>query len=116
MIESVGNVWMWGGFLALIGLFLALDLGLFHKRDEVIGARQAMGWMAVWACVALLFDGVVWWRFGAPEALDFLTGYLIELSLSVDNLFVFLLIIFSVTWMDQQRHQPSTVQPERLLL
>ncbi len=92
MIESVGNPWLWGGFLALIILFLALDLGLFHKRDEVMSARQAMGWMAVWACTALVFDGFVWWQFGAAKALDFLTGYLIELSLSVDNLFVFVLV------------------------
>ncbi len=92
MIASVGNVWLWGGFLALIALFLALDLGLFHRRDQVISARHALGWMAVWAAVALLFDALVWWRFGAPKALDFLTGYLIELSLSVDNLFVFVLV------------------------
>ena len=92
MTESVGNPWLWGGFLALIFLFLALDLGLFHKRDTVMSARQAMGWMAVWACTALLFDGFVWWEFGGAKALDFLTGYLIELSLSVDNLFVFVLV------------------------
>jgi tellurite resistance protein TerC len=92
MIESVGNLWMWGGFLALIFFFLALDLGLFHKRDEVISARQAMGWMVVWAVTALIFDGFVWWRFGGTKAIEFLTGYLIELSLSVDNLFVFVLV------------------------
>jgi tellurite resistance protein TerC len=92
MIESVGNLWLWGGFLGLIFLFLALDLGLFHKRDALIDARQAMGWMVVWAITALLFDGFVWWQFGSAKALDFLTGYLIELSLSVDNLFVFVLV------------------------
>ncbi len=92
MIESVGNPWLWVGFLALIFFFLALDLGIFHKRDEVISARQAMGWMGVWAATALLFDAFVWWRFGATKAIEFLTGYLIELSLSVDNLFVFVLV------------------------
>ena len=92
MTESVGNLWMWGGFLALIFFFLALDLGIFHKRDELISARQAMGWMVVWAITALIFDGFVWWRFGGTKAIEFLTGYLIELSLSVDNLFVFVLV------------------------
>lgn len=89
---TVGNPWLWGGFLLLIAFFLALDLGVFHRRDEVIRAREALGWMGVWGVTALLFDLFVWWEFGHAKALDFLTGYLIELSLSVDNLFVFVLI------------------------
>jgi tellurite resistance protein TerC len=94
MIQSVGTSWSWVGFVALILFFLALDLGVFHKRDQAVQTRGALAWVAVWVAVALCFDAFVWWRFGAPKALDFLTGYLIELSLSVDNLFVFV-VIFS---------------------
>jgi TerC family integral membrane protein len=92
MIETVGNPWLWGGFIALVVFFLALDLGVFHKKDTIISAREALSWTLVWMTVALLFDAFVWWRFGGPKAIDFLTGYLIEQSLSVDNLFVFVLV------------------------
>jgi tellurite resistance protein TerC len=92
MIQSIGNPWLWAGFLALILFFLALDLGVFHRKDEVVNSREAMGWVAIWVLVAICFDAFVWWRFGGPKAIDFFTGYLIELSLSVDNLFVFVII------------------------
>jgi tellurite resistance protein TerC len=93
-MESVGNPWLWAGFLAIILTLLALDLGVFHKKDQVVPAREAMAWVVAWATLAMIFDGFVWWKFGTPKALDFLTGYLIEMSLSVDNLFVFV-IVFS---------------------
>ncbi len=91
-MASVGNPWLWAGFLAVILLLLVLDLGIFHKRDRVIAAREAMSWVVVWALLALLFDGFVWWRFGGVKGVEFLTGWLIEQSLSVDNLFVFILV------------------------
>jgi tellurite resistance protein TerC len=91
-MESVGNPWLWAAFLSVILALLALDLGVFHKKDEVVPAREAMTWVAVWAALAMLFDAFVWWKFGAPKAVDFLTGYLIEMSLSVDNLFVFVIV------------------------
>ena len=91
-MESVGNPWLWVAFLSVILALLALDLGIFHKKDQVVPAREAMAWVAVWATLAMLFDAFVWWRFGAPKAIDFLTGYLIEMSLSVDNLFVFVIV------------------------
>ncbi len=91
-MESVGNPWLWAGFLAVVLTMLALDLGVFHKKDAVVSAREAMSWVVVWMSCALLFDAFVWWKFGGPKALDFLTGYLIEQSLSVDNLFVFVIV------------------------
>src|SRR5215208_1584000 len=91
-MQSVGNPWMWAGFVAVIVVLLALDLGLFHKKDRNLSAREAMGWVAVWMSLALAFNGFVWWRFGGDKALEFVTGYLIEQSLSVDNLFVFVLV------------------------
>ena len=91
-MQSVGTPWLWGGFVALVVALLALDLGVFHRKDRVISAREAIAWTFVWISLALSFDLVVWWRFGSTTALEFLTGYLLEKSLSVDNLFVFVLI------------------------
>lgn len=90
----------WGGFCIFILIMLAIDLGLFNRKPHEISYRNAAIWSVVWVTLALLFAGLLfgplgWELFGAArhkKALEFLTGYLIELSLSVDNLFVFLLI------------------------
>lgn len=71
---------------------LALDLGVFHRKSHTVKVREAMIWSAVWIALAAAFAGVVYFWHGRPAALEFVTGYVIELSLSVDNLFVFLLI------------------------
>jgi tellurite resistance protein TerC len=92
MIDTVGTPWLWGGFIALILALLALDLGVFHKKDQAITAREALSWTVVWIGLSLVFNAFIWWRFGGGPALDFLTGYLIEKSLSVDNLFVFVIV------------------------
>lgn len=75
----------------IIGL-LALDLGVFHKKSHTVKVKEALGWSAVWITLALLFNAGLWYMEGKEPALEFLTGYLIEKSLSVDNLFVFLLV------------------------
>jgi len=86
------EVLFWVGFNALIALILVLDLGVFHRRAHAIKIKEALLWCAVLISLALLFNlGVYFWK-GPKVALEFLTGYLIEQSLSVDNLFVFLLI------------------------
>src|SRR6202165_1522955 len=90
----------WVGFCIFILVMLAIDLGLFNRKPHEISYRNAAVWSAVWVTLALIFAGLLfgplgWELFGAAshqKALEFLTGYLIELSLSVDNLFVFLLI------------------------
>jgi tellurite resistance protein TerC len=89
---TTGSPLLWVSFLVLIGFFLALDLGLFNRKDHQLTAGEALRWVAIWGAMALLFCGFVAWRFGTPKALDFLTGYVLELSLSVDNLFVFVLL------------------------
>jgi tellurite resistance protein TerC len=91
-MQTVGNPWLWAGFIAIIIALLALDLGLFHKKDKVVTAREAMSWVVVWGVLALAFGGFVLWRFGHARAVEFVTGYLIEWSLSVDNLFVFVIV------------------------
>jgi tellurite resistance protein TerC len=90
----------WVGFCVFILAMLAIDLGLFNRKPHEVNYRDAAIWSAVWVTLALLFAGLLfgplgWELFGVAchqKALEFLTGYLIELSLSVDNLFVFLLI------------------------
>jgi tellurite resistance protein TerC len=71
---------------------LSLDLGLFNRKAHTIKYREAVTWTTVWVTLAMIFAGVVFWYQGTELGLMFLTGYVIELSLSVDNLFVFLLI------------------------
>ena len=87
-----GSTWLWIGFSVFILMMLSLDLGLFNRKSHTITYREAWIWSAVWISLAMMFAGVVFAYLGSDLGLKFLTGYLIELSLSVDNLFVFLLI------------------------
>jgi tellurite resistance protein TerC len=91
-LESVGTPVMWIGFTAFVLAMLALDLGVFHRKAHVVKMREALTWSAVWVSLALAFNVGVYFWFGAERALEFLTAYLIEETLSVDNLFVFLVI------------------------
>jgi len=95
MHESIGTPWLWFGFIAFVLCMLALDLGVFHKKDHEVSVKEALTWTAVWISLALLFNaGILYW-FGSERALEFLSGYVIEKALSVDNIFVFI-VVFSV--------------------
>lgn len=86
------SMWHWAAFVAVILVFLALDLGVFHRKAHVISFKEALTWTFVWFTMAMLFAGLlVPWR-GKEESLQFVTGYIIELSLSMDNVFVIALI------------------------
>jgi tellurite resistance protein TerC len=87
-----GSTWLWLGFSIFIVTMLSLDLGLFNRKAHTIKYRDAWIWSGIWVTLALIFGGLVFHYQGSQRGLEFLTGYLIELSLSVDNLFVFLLI------------------------
>lgn len=87
-----GSTWLWVGFSIFIVTMLSLDLGLFNRNAHTIRYREAWIWSGVWVTLALIFAGLVFRYQGSVRGLEFLTGYIIELSLSVDNLFVFLLI------------------------
>jgi tellurite resistance protein TerC len=87
-----GSTWLWLGFSIFIVTMLSLDLGLFNRKAHTIKYREAWIWSGIWVTLALIFGGLVFHYQGSQRGLEFLTGYLIELSLSVDNLFVFLLI------------------------
>ena len=86
------QVWMWVAFNAFVLVMLAVDLGVLHRRAHEVRLKEALVWSGIWIALALLFAlGVYSWD-GPQPALEFLTGYLIEKSLSVDNIFVFVLI------------------------
>lgn len=92
-MNSLGNsAALWIGFSLFILFMLSLDLGLFNRKAHAVRYREAAIWSAVWVTLAMIFAGIVFWYQGVDLGLMFLTGYVIELSLSVDNLFVFLLI------------------------
>jgi len=85
---------LWLGFNVFVLLMLAFDLGVFHRRNHAIKVREALIWTGVWIVLALTFNAGVWFFRGGEAGLQFLAGYLIEKSLSVDNLFIFL-VVFS---------------------
>lgn len=86
------ELWPWIGFGIFVVLMLALDLGVFHRHSHEVHIREALIWCGVWLVLATIFNaGVFVWR-GTSSGLEFLTSYVMELSLSVDNLFVFLLL------------------------
>jgi len=95
----------WAGFFVFISIMLALDLGVFHRKSEAISVPEAARWTAVWVSLGLLFNGVVWYFFGSEAALTFLTGYVIEYSLSVDNIFVFVLLFSAFSVPAQYQHR-----------
>lgn len=85
-------VWLWIGFNAFVLAMLAIDLGIFHRTAHTVSLKEATTWSLVWILLALLFNGILYFWQGPEIALQFLTGYLIEKSLSVDNIFVFVLL------------------------
>ena len=87
-----GEIGLWVAFNVFVLVMLALDLGVFHRKSHVVGVREALIWSVVWISLALLFNLWLYLTRGPELALQFLTGYLIEKSLSVDNIFVFLLV------------------------
>jgi tellurite resistance protein TerC len=84
--------WAWAGFLLFIAAMLALDLGVFNRRAHVVSLKEALGWCTVWFSLAMAFNWLVARKLGAQAGLEFFTGYLVELCLSVDNVFVFIVI------------------------
>jgi tellurite resistance protein TerC len=86
------DAYIWTGFIAFVLLMLALDLGVFHRKSHEVKIKEALAWSAVWISLALIFNYGIYHFMGKEKALEFLAGYLIEKSLSVDNLFVFIML------------------------
>ena len=86
------NAWYWIGFNAFVLIMLALDLGVFHKKTHEVKVKEALIWTAVWIALAMVFNAGIFHFFGKEKGVEFLTGYVIEKSLSVDNIFVFIMV------------------------
>ena len=97
--------WHWAGFIACVIFFLALDLGVFHRDARVVRVREAMGWSFLWFSLAMAFAGLIKATRPRGEAIEFVTGYLIELSLSMDNVFVIALILAYFRVPKEQQHR-----------
>jgi TerC family integral membrane protein len=91
-VVSIGTPALWIGFTVLVLGLLALDLGVFHRDAHEVSFREALGWSVVWVSLSLAFNGWLAWQHGSERGLEFLTGYLIEKALAVDNIFVILLV------------------------
>ena len=92
MTIMTDTMWLWVGFNVLVLAMLAVDLGVFHRKAHVVTFKESMSWTVVWVTLALAFNVGVWHFAGPQKGLEFFTGYLIEKSLSVDNVFVFALL------------------------
>jgi tellurite resistance protein TerC len=99
------TLWFWIAFNAFVLAMLALDLGVFHRKAHEVSLREAGVWSAVWVALALLFNLGLYLAWGAEPALQFLTGYLIEKSLSVDNIFVFVMLFSYFAVPAQYQHR-----------
>src|SRR5690606_28151476 len=86
------NMWLWTGFNVFILLMLVVDLAVFHRKSHEVKMKEDLIWTGVWIALAMLFNYGIYYYEGKEKALEFLTGYLIEKSLSIDNIFVFILI------------------------
>jgi tellurite resistance protein TerC len=98
-------LWAWAAFMLFIVAMLALDLGVFHRKSHEIKMKEALAWCVVWFSLAMIFNAIIYFWQGRQPALEFFTGYLIEICLSVDNVFVFILVFtyFKVPRVHQHR-------------
>ena len=103
--ETVGTPALWIGFTVFVLGMLAVDLGVLHRNAHKIRVREALAWTAVWISLALFFNLGVYFWFGSERALEFLAGYVIEKALSVDNIFVFLVILSAFAVPAQLQHR-----------
>ena len=102
---ETSSLWLWVGFNVFVLGMLALDLGVFHRKAHVVSFREAGVWSAIWIALALVFNAGVWHFFGPQKGMEFLTGYLIEKSLSVDNIFIIALIFSYFAVPEQYQHR-----------
>lgn len=104
-VVGLGSWPLWLGFLAFVAVMVALDLGVFHRRAHAISLREAAMWSAVWIVLAAVFALGIFSFYGAERGLEFTTGYLIEKALSVDNIFVMVLLFGAFRVPAHQQHR-----------
>jgi tellurite resistance protein TerC len=105
MIESVGSPLMWGVFVTVVIAALALDLFVFHRQAHDVRFREAAAWVCVWITLALAFGVWIWLDAGRERGMEFFAGYLVEQALSVDNIFVFIVIFKYFGTPPEYRHR-----------
>jgi tellurite resistance protein TerC len=105
MDEPISGPWAWGGFLFFVAAMLALDLGVFHRKAHAVSRREALLWSITWAALALAFGGLVLLLSGPESAQEYLAAWAIEKSLSVDNLFVILVIFTALRIPAELQHR-----------
>jgi tellurite resistance protein TerC len=105
MTTGLGGPLAWASFLAFVLAMLALDLGVFHKKSHEVSFREAAAWSGVWAALALAFGVGIHALAGPAHAVQFLTGYLIEKSLSIDNVFVFVVVFGALGVAPRHQHK-----------
>jgi tellurite resistance protein TerC len=101
----LNSIWGWVGFNVVVLAILALDLGVLHRKSEKVSLREAAIWSGVWVALSLSFAFAVYRTLGKQSGLEFLTGYLIEYALSVDNIFVFVLIFSYFNVPEKYQHR-----------
>jgi tellurite resistance protein TerC len=101
----VNSLWGWIGFNGVVLAILALDLGVLHRRSAKVSIKEAAAWSAVWVALSLCFAFAIYETMGRQSGLEFLTGYLIEYALSVDNIFVFVLIFSYFSVPEKYQHR-----------
>ncbi len=99
------HTWMWAAFAVIVIAMMALDLGVFHRTAHSVRPREAFAWSAVWVTLAACFAGALWKLDGHQTAIEFTAGYIVEQALSVDNLFVFLLLFSYFKVPDALQHR-----------
>src|SRR5688572_27154095 len=96
---------LWTGFSLFVLGMLALDLGVFHRKSHSVGVREALTWTAVWIALAMIFNLFIYHYFDKDKALEFFTAYLVEKSLSIDNIFVMIMIFSYFSVPDSYQHK-----------
>jgi len=98
-------LWAWFAFIAFVIVMLAIDLGIFQRKAHVVRPQEAALWTATWVTLSLVLGGIFYFWLGQEKAIEYITGYVLEWSLSVDNIFVFVLVFtyFKVPFKYQQR-------------
>jgi tellurite resistance protein TerC len=104
-LTSVASPLHWALFALVVAVLLALDLGVFHRRPHALSFKEAALWSGFWIGLALAFNAFVWLRFGATAGAEFMAGWLIEKALSVDNVFVFLVLFASFAVPAELQHR-----------
>ena len=99
------DLYFWVGFHVFVFIMLALDLGVFHKTSHKVSVKEALIWTVIWISAAMLFNLLVYFELGKVKALEFFTGYVIEKSLSIDNIFVFILIFSFFAVKEEYQHR-----------